>query len=353
MVKILLVHDGGKEASCVQSRLSDNLQIELWQVRSIAEGEEKYPAISPDIILAPLTGGDGYDLGRLVSWQRQCNVLGHHPGFLLFSLQNDDVIFFDISQGSFSVPFQQSDASHQIIASIRQVSGRAKVERSLREDYDHHNRIISTMPLSCLEVQGGVISRVNPAFLHISGYDEHEILGRAPDTWLMAGQDMRDALLRQQGSQKTLEGIVLEKHGTEIPCRITVYSFSVENPGDGIWFIEDRSDCAALSSALRETEYKCREQLYLAETLVIRLDPDGFITFVNPSAVRCFGYEVDELTGNSIGVLFPPGTVQDMINPASLFLEVSDESSSALHIFEQEWKSSLGGLDQPGFVCPG
>mgnify|MGYP001766570184 CR=1 FL=1 len=87
MVKILLVHDGGKEASCVQSHLSDNLQIELWQVRSIAEGEEKYPAISPDIILAPLTGGEDYDLGRIVSWQRQCNVHGHHPGFLLFSMQ--------------------------------------------------------------------------------------------------------------------------------------------------------------------------------------------------------------------------------------------------------------------------
>ena len=80
--------------------------------------------------------------------------------------------------------------------------------------------------------------------------------------------------------------------------------------------------------------YKCREQLYLAETLVIRLDPDGFITFINPSAVRCFGYEMDELTGSSIGVLFPPRAIQNVINPASLFLEVSDESSSALHIFE-------------------
>lgn len=334
MVKILLVHDGGKEASCVQSHLSDNLQIELWQVRSIAEGEEKYPAISPDIILAPLTWGEDYDLGRIVSWQRQCNVHGHHPGFLLFSMQHDDVIFFDISQGSFSVPFQQSDASHQIIASIRQVSGRAKVERSLREDYDHHNRIISTMPLSCLEVQGGVITRVNPAFLRTSGYDEHEILGRSPDTLLISGLDLNDALLRQTGVQKTLEAIVHEKSDREIPCRITVHSWSVDNPGDGIWFIEDRSEYAALSSVLRETEYKCREQLYLADTLVIRLDPDGFITFVNPSAVRSFGYDVAELTGNSIGVLFPPGAVQDMINPATLFLEVSDESSSALHIFE-------------------
>ena len=332
MVKILLVNDKSKDASSIQSSLSDNLQIELWEVRSITEGEEKYQAITPDIILIPFTAGDY--LSRVVNWQRQCMVHGYHPGFLFYIIQNNNAIFFDISQGSFSVALQESEASRQIFASIRQVFGRAKVERSLREDYDHHNRIISTMPLSCLEVRGRTVTRVNPDFLQRSGYDEHEILGRPPDTWLMNGQTLRDELFRHQCFHISLEGIVRKKDGKEMPCRITVHSLNEDNPIDGIWFIEDRSDYAALHSALRETEYKCREQLYLAETLVIRLDPDGFITFINPSAVRCFGYEMDELTGSSIGVLFPPRAIQNVINPASLFLEVSDESSSALHIFE-------------------
>lgn len=332
MVKVLLVQDRGTEASCIQSRLSDTLQVELWPVRSIAEGEEKFQAVHPDIILLPLTGGE-QEYGSIVSWQRRCAVQGLHPGFLIYTIHNDELILFDISQGSFSIVLEQSDASHQMIATLRQVSGRSKVERSLREDYDHHNRIISTMPLSCLEVQDGIITRVNPAFLRLSGYDEHEILGHTPESRFLSEESKTD-LFHGSGPMQVWEGRIRERTGSEIPCRITVHSGTSESPGDGIWFIEDRRDYASLSSVLKETEYKCREQLYLAETIVIRLLPDGTISFANQAAARCFGYEPDTLAGKPVSLLFPQGVISDDPNPAELFLEVSDESSSALHIFE-------------------
>lgn len=332
MVKVLFVHDGSKNASRVLSYLSDTLQIELWQVSSVLEGEEKFKGVCPDIVLIPLSSGASPELKRISGWQRICSVQEHRPGFLLYTIQNDDLLFFDISQGCNSITLLQSGASQQVVALMRQVFGRSKIERSLRDDYDYHNRVISSMHLSCLEVDNGVITRVNPAFLQISGYDEHEILGQSPETFFTRLADSEELLFTSLPA-KSREGIIREKHDKEIPCRITISPGNSEVFGDGIWFIEDRLEYAYLFSVLKETEYECREQLYLAETIVIRLSPDGFISFANPAASGCFGYDPDTLVGSPVSVLFPPVATIDE-NLAELFLEVSDASSSALHIFE-------------------
>jgi DNA integrity scanning protein DisA with diadenylate cyclase activity/PAS domain-containing protein len=331
MVKVLLVYDGDKNASCILSLLSDTLQVELTLVRSVMEGKEKFKAICPDIVLIPFTCGDDPELKKITGWQKSCAVQGHHPGFILYSVQKDDLLFFDISQGSHLFPQTQA-AYQQVIALMRQVQGRSKVERSLRDDYDHHNRVISSMPLSCLEIDNGIITRTNPAFLQMSGYDEHEVIGCSPASFFL-WQDDTDGSIFTSPSSKPLEGVIREKLGVDIPCHVMINPGDSGIPGDGIWFIEDRREYTSLSSVLKETEYECREQLYLAETIVIRLLPDGTISFANLSASKCFGYDPGTLTGSPVSVLFPPVVTADE-NPADLFLEVSDSSSSALHIFE-------------------
>jgi PAS domain S-box-containing protein len=332
MVKILLIHDGGEQASWMQSHLSEYLQIELWSVSSIPDGEELYQNIFPDVVLLPLSLRTECDLESIVCWQRRCTTVhGSRPGFLFYVIHHNDLIFFDISQGSTLISLQTSDALKQVITLMRQVAGRSKVERSLREDYDHHNRIISTMPLASMEVQGGMIGWVNPAFLRLIGHDIHEIIGTPPSKWISSVQDVSGDQL--SSSPVTMEGSIWAWGNEEIPCRITVHPTKSAVPGDGIWFIEDRREYASLLSLLKETEYRCQEQLYLAETMVIRLLPDGIISFANQAAARCFGYESDILIGNPVSVLFPAGAGIGE-NLAELFLEVSDESSSALHIIE-------------------
>lgn len=335
MVKVLLVHNGSNPAHCVKKLLADSLQVELYEVRSVPEGKDRHQGIMPDIILIPLPERSDPMIHTITQWQHRCTSEGLHPGFLLFTVQNDSLTFFDITYGSMPIRLNQSDTGHQVISSIRQVVGRSRVERSLREDYDHHNRIICHMPLSCLDVDEGLISRTTPHFTQLSGFDESEILGKSPEYFISSDSASQPGdILLHLYHQKCIEGAITGKNGEHVPCRLTLHSKESGLPGDGLWFIEDRREYAVISSALRETEYECREQLYLSETLVIRLGPDGTISFVNPAAVRCFGYEPDELTGKSVGILFPSGTLQDVTNPVSLFLEVSDESSSAIHIFE-------------------
>jgi len=188
------------------------------------------------------------------------------------------------------------------------------------------------MPLSCLEINNGIIKRTNPAFLQMSGYDEHEVIGNSPALFF-SWQDDTEGSFFTSPSSEPLEAAVREKQGGDIPCQVMINPDDSSIPGDGIWFIEDRREYTSLSSVLKETEYECREQLYLAETIVIRLLPDGIISFVNQAALKCFGYDPGTLPGSPVSVLFP-AVVTASENPADLFLEVSDTSSSALHIFE-------------------
>ncbi|WP_319585792.1 PAS domain S-box protein [uncultured Desulfobulbus sp.] len=58
--------------------------------------------------------------------------------------------------------------------------------------------------------------------------------------------------------------------------------------------------------ALRESEARYRELVEQASTIILRMDREGRICFLNDYALRFFGYQLDEVIGQSvIGILVP------------------------------------------------
>lgn len=339
MVKILLVDNGEPAAHYLIQKYREMLQIDLVTVSSITEGIDRTRLVAPDVICIPLPGTDSPDYSLIVSWYQNCKTDGLYCAFYLFALFMDNFFLFDITSGISRFPVHSPDIGHMILISVRQATGRSKVERSLRDDYDHHNRIINKMPLCCLDVENGLITRINPQFSILMGYDEHQILGRSIRDFVSHDISSHNLVSAGGDTITICDGIIRTDKDTGIPCRITIDQKPAGMEMDGLWFIEDRREYAAITTALRETEYECREQLYLSETLVIRLQPTGMISFANPAAVRCFGYEKeDSLIGLSINSLFPPGTIPDSTSPSEMFLEIADESSPSIHIFEHRKK---------------
>lgn len=334
MVRVLLINNGGEASSYLKIYLSGLLQVELTEARSIEDGFQRTSLADPELICIPIYKEKSIDIARIEKWQHQCHRDGYYPGFLLYSIDNGHLAFLDITHDSFSLPTDKPDIGHRLLASFRQISARSKVERSLRDDYDHHNRIISMMPLSCFDVKHGAISRSNPFFSSLTGYELSDLIGKPVRTLLSFDSGIGEDISCNKDPLSSVEGVIKAKSGDNIPSRITVYPDSSGEHLDGLWFVEDRREYAAINAVLRETEYECKEQLYLSETLVMKIQPDGTISFANPAAVRCFGYDTDGITGRNVSILFPSGSAQDVTNPAELFLEVSDQSSSAIHIFE-------------------
>ncbi|WP_181391374.1 PAS domain-containing protein [Methanospirillum stamsii] len=339
MVKILLVHNGGVASSCLKKYLSGLLQVDLTEVRTIQDGVKRSQIFLPEIICIPLSADTDSDIHEIMELQHQCHINGFYPGFLLYTLHENHLFFLDITHESISIPINLVNTGHQLLSSLRQISGRSKVERSLRDDYERQNQIVTKMPLSCLQVEDGIISRSNPFFSTLTGIDPSDIIRTPVQSLVSLDPSHEEELTKNLHQVMCIEAAIRDKNADLLPCRITIDPVDSDKPGDGIWFIEDRREYAAINAVLRETEYECKEQLYLSETLVMKLQPDGTISFANPATIRCFGYDPDTLAGLNVNILFPPGSIQDVTNPSELFLEVSDESSSAIHIFEHCKKS--------------
>ncbi len=58
---------------------------------------------------------------------------------------------------------------------------------------------------------------------------------------------------------------------------------------------------------VKESEAKYRELVENANSIILRMDTEGRITFFNEFAQKYFGYREDEMLGRSAeGIIFPP-----------------------------------------------
>lgn len=336
MTKVLLVGGEACPGDLVRDHLSGLLQIDLETLPSLHGGIDRIKSLTPEIILIKNPEGDLQAISELSEFIQILRTTGNSTPVILFSVYQESLYFIDISLGISSIHLGQSETAHHILSSVRITSGRSRVERSLREDYDQNHRIINGMPIACLIVEDGEIKYSNQRFFSLSGYSAESIVGKRPVSLLdhekYANEQETVAALVEK---KSIDTYLIDQGSNRIPCRVLLIEKPDQHPGDGIWYIEDRREYESLLAVLKETEFECREQLYLSETIVIRLRPDGIITFANQAAIQCFGYESDSFTGTDINLLFPHGMINDSETPSDLFLDISDESSSsALHIFE-------------------
>ena len=61
----------------------------------------------------------------------------------------------------------------------------------------------------------------------------------------------------------------------------------------------------AAERALRESEERYRELVENANSVIIKMDPKGRITFFNDYAQRFFGYSLEEILGKDVKILLP------------------------------------------------
>jgi PAS domain S-box-containing protein len=74
-----------------------------------------------------------------------------------------------------------------------------------------------------------------------------------------------------------------------------------------IWFFRDITDRKRAEQRLLESERKYRELVENANSIILRWNPEGEITFINEFGLKFFGYSAEELTGRHVvGTIVPP-----------------------------------------------
>jgi len=170
---------------------------------------------------------------------------------------------------------------------------------------------VDGIALSTLE---GVITYANPA--------DHVLFGYDPESREMVGLGLprffsEDSLkvLVEQAIPQALDGASwqgevrgIRKDGVQFGLFATVFAIRDER-GDPIALttvLRDITERQRAEEALRASEAKYRELVQNANSIILRLDTQGRITFFNEFAQSFFGYTEDEILGqNAVGTIVP------------------------------------------------
>jgi PAS domain S-box-containing protein len=171
----------------------------------------------------------------------------------------------------------------------------------------------------------GHLLEINDALLELVGYSREELLsGRlawkdlTPSGW----SEVDDRAVRQltaSGIGSLREKEYLRKDGTRIP--VLVGSAMLEGEAqECISFVLDLTERKATQAVIerlreeRAADEKAEQQRVSLAAIVEASDDaivgktlDGVITSWNPGAERMFGYTADDIVGNSVSLLVPPG----------------------------------------------
>jgi len=157
-----------------------------------------------------------------------------------------------------------------------------------------------------------VIYYANKAMEMIAGVTQQRLIGSSVFSDL-AEKATQYFKLHYQEAKETLRPV----HYAEVPVltpagRQTYQSgWLIPKVQDGryegmICTVEDITNQKQTRKALRETEAKYRELVESANSIIMRMDTQGKITFVNPFAQKFFGFSEDEIIGkNIIGTIVP------------------------------------------------
>ena len=187
---------------------------------------------------------------------------------------------------------------------------RRHAEAAALREREFSDAIIESLPgIIYLYDEQGHFLRWNQNFLKAAGYSADE-MSRLHPIDFFAGDDI--ALLKERiahvfsAGQASVEAAFVAKDGSATRYFFTGRRLIFEGKRCLVGMGIDIAERVRAERLLVESERKYRELVELANSIILRWDPDGRITFLNEFGQRFFGYTAAELVGRQvIGTIVP------------------------------------------------
>lgn len=187
------------------------------------------------------------------------------------------------------------------------VTERRAVEEALRESEERFRRFAdeATSEGIIMHHRRRIVD-VNLRFADMFGYERSELIGKDPI--LQIAPESRELAQSHMQSQyeKSYEAFGIRKDGSTFPIEIHARNLPLHGEMVRTAAVRDLTERKRAEEALRRSEEKYRELVESANSIILRLDRHGRVTFFNEFAQRFFGFTEEEILGKHVvGTIVP------------------------------------------------
>jgi PAS domain S-box-containing protein len=183
------------------------------------------------------------------------------------------------------------------------ISDRINAEKLLRESEDKYRSLTESVPAAIFIYADNKFIYGNEYSARITGYDVKDMMGK--NFWEIVHPDYRD-IARQRGSarlkgeevQGRYELKILDKKGNEKWLDYTGKTINFQGKPAVLGIAYDITELKRTQHALIDSEQKYRTLIENMSEVILYVDTEDKIIFVNDNAIDMFGYSKKELIGS-------------------------------------------------------
>src|SRR5574340_779394 len=211
-----------------------------------------------------------------------------------------------------------------VLGIIRDVTERRRIEDALRVSEERLRSIVQSTKDAIVLVNALMkVAFWNKGAEATFGYAAEEVIGRPvtmiiPERYheqLERNVQRARVFERTQMASKTLELVGLRKEGGEFPLELSLTSWKGKSD---LFFTIIMRDISERRSAEEELDRLHRHNQVVLNSAgegIYGVDREGRLTFVNPAAAKMFGWEAEELIGQSLHALVHPADLHGVSSP--------------------------------------
>ena len=321
MISVLFVDDNTDLLAQVRSFLEKSGEIRIENTHSIKQAIEKLKGRNYDVIVSyeqqPDVNGIEFvsDMNGIEFIKYLKSVGNTTPVILLGRRGQNKIAVQEIAQGTEIAVPKTADIRPQLaemVNLIKQTLLRKRAEREIRAQNEQLAAILTATPLGIFQVRNAGIVWVNQQFPAMLGYEETQLVGKEIHT-LFSSPEEYERVSRELQIRRDTRGpknpvcTLVKRDRTSLACQMQLIPLDPRDISKGGTFVvTDISEKQNIADALKESEAKLREILVNTQSIIIRMDLQGMITFFNHYALTFFDYTSDEVIGRNVNDTIVP-----------------------------------------------
>lgn len=315
MFSVLFVDDSSDLLIRIRTSLEKSGEMRVDYAHSIKQATEKLKSRNYDVILTydqmpDVNGIEFVSEMNGIEFIKYLRSGGNATPVILFSRKpNGRIALGEVTVASEITGPLSGDLRPQvaeIVTIIKQSILRKKAERETKAQNEQLATILAVTPMGIFQIQNTTIQWVNNRIASLLGYSEGNLTGKdlaslfsTPEEF---GQFCREIQRRQDtGGFGQAECCLVKSDKTLQPCLVQVQML---DPRDitkgGTFMVTDITEKKAMSEALRKSEAKYRDLLLNTQSIIVRMDLQGTITFFNTYALAFFDYASEDVIGKNV-----------------------------------------------------